>query len=63
MQINPHILAAAKAVVLGEPETTMPSQVPGYTGILVGLADQSEIQAFTFFDHDGVRYAVGTNKK
>jgi|AntRauTorcE11897_2_1112592.scaffolds.fasta_scaffold06695_2 hypothetical protein len=63
MHVNLLMRTAAKNAVTSEHVTDMPVEVPGYPGMFVAQAEQSEIQQIYFFEHDSVRYALGPKRQ
>lgn len=63
MHLNPLMKTAAEKAVTSGIDTNMSIEIPGYPGMFVAQADKQEIQQIYFFDHAGIRYAIGPKKK
>ena len=62
MEINPNLVDAARSLVRERGVQGGPVDIPGYRGMLVAKADDPTVQAITFFQEAGERYAVGAAK-
>ena len=63
MEINPKIKEAALRTVRGGRIKDKPIALEEYPGMLVGRADNLDLQAFHFFEEHGVRYVIGPKQK